>query len=72
MHRGQFNYKIDFVEVVHYFNFKQVFHLLSKLYDKSGTPAEPLPFLNMRDIGMLNVVVVVVDPTPPTCCQQEC
>ena len=31
--------KIDLVEVVY---LKQVFHLLSKLYDKSVTPMEPL------------------------------
>ena len=34
-------------------------------------PAEPLLCLNMIDIATLHVVVVVVDPTPPTCCQQS-
>ena len=45
--------------------------MLSKLYDKSVMPAEPLHFLNMIAIEILHLVVVVVDPTPPTCCQQS-
>ena len=37
--------KIDLVEVVHYLKLKSVFHLLSKLYDKSITPVGAITYL---------------------------
>ena len=42
--------KIDLVVVAYHLKIKQVFHLLSKLYDKSVSPADLLLFINMIDI----------------------
>ena len=47
-----FTVKIDLVEVVYYLKlFQTDIHLLSKQYDKSVAPVEPLLFLNIIDIG---------------------
>ena len=48
--------KIDLVEVNYYLKFKQVFHLLSKPYDKRVTQVGPLLCLNMLDIRSLHLL----------------
>ena len=47
--------KIYIVELFYYLKFKQLFHLLFKLCDKSVPPAEPLLFLNMIDVNALHL-----------------